>query len=174
MTDKPVKKQDLSHDLVTDLRKLIDDTRGRVAAAVNSGLTLLYWNIGKRIREDVLKNDRAGYGEEIVASVARQLTAEYGEGFGRRNLFRMIKFAEAFPDLRIVSTLSAQLSWSWRRRSLKQKDLLPMEGAEVAGLTALCKAFHFRLWTSRGGSHSGDRADHNHHSPGTWRRSRLA
>lgn len=145
MTDKPVKKQDLSHDLVTDLRKLIDDTRGRVAAAVNSGLTLLYWNIGKRIREDVLKNDRAEYGEEIVATVARQLKAEYGEGFGRRNLFRMMKFAEAFPDLRIVSTLSAQLSWSHFVEVLSVKSDLAREF-----YAEMCRVERWSVRTLRG------------------------
>ncbi len=72
----------------------------------------LYWNIGKRIREDVLHEQRAGYGEEVVQTVSAQLALEYGRGFGRTNLFYMVQFAEAFPDVEIVQTLSGQLSWS--------------------------------------------------------------
>ncbi len=64
--------------------------------SVNSGIVLLYWNIGRRIREDILKGTRATYGEEIVSALAKQLAAEFGQGYSRRNLFNMIRFAEVF------------------------------------------------------------------------------
>ena len=98
--------------LVTDLHALIERSRTQVAATVNSALVMLYWHVGKRIRADVLNNDRAEYGEEIVSTLSTQLAEEFGTGFGRRNLFRMVRFAEVFPDRNIVQTLSAQLSWS--------------------------------------------------------------
>jgi predicted nuclease of restriction endonuclease-like (RecB) superfamily len=98
--------------LHAELRELILATRERVAQAVNSGLTLLYWQVGDRIRRHVLKEKRAAYGEEIVSALATQLTAEFGEGYGRRNLFRMIRFAEVFPDAKIVSALLTQLGWT--------------------------------------------------------------
>jgi hypothetical protein len=98
--------------LVTDLRKMIDESRQVVSQTVNSALVWLYWNIGKRIREDVLKKERAEYGEQIVSSLGRQLIEEFGRGFGRRNLFRMMRFAEVFPDEQIVSSLMTQLSWT--------------------------------------------------------------
>jgi hypothetical protein len=68
----------------------------------------LYWNIGTRIRQDILQEKQAGYGEQIVDSLSTQLSAEYDRGFGRRSLFRMIHFAKSFPDERIVSALSTQ------------------------------------------------------------------
>jgi hypothetical protein len=95
-----------------DIRLLIVDTRARVAATVNSGLTLLCWKIGHRIRKDILQEKRAEYGEEIVAALARQLEAEFGRGFSRSNLFNMVRFAEVFPDLEIVQALTGQLSWT--------------------------------------------------------------
>jgi predicted nuclease of restriction endonuclease-like (RecB) superfamily len=98
--------------LIADLRKMIDESRQAVAQTVNTALVWLYWNIGKRIREDILKQKRAEYGEQIVSTVSRQLGAEYGRGFAARNLFRMIRFAEVFPDEQIVSSLMAQLSWT--------------------------------------------------------------
>ena len=101
-----------SEGLVDDLRRLIEQSRQQVAQAVNSATVWLYWNIGKRIREDILGNQRAGYGEQIVSSLSAQLTAEYGRGFSRQNLFRMIQFAEVFPDEEIVSSLMRQLSWT--------------------------------------------------------------
>ncbi len=98
--------------LIADLRKMIEDSRQAVAQTVNTALVWLYWNIGKRIRQDILKEKRAEYGQEILSTVSKELTAEYGSGFSVPNLSRMIRFAEAFPDQQIVSTLSKQLSWS--------------------------------------------------------------
>ena len=52
--------------LLTDLRELILHARAGVARAVDSGLVTLYWHVGRRIRRDILKEKRAGYGENIV------------------------------------------------------------------------------------------------------------
>jgi hypothetical protein len=98
--------------LLGDIRHLILDTRSVVATTVNAGLTLLYWKIGQRIRKDILREKRAEYGTEIVASLARQLEEEFGRGFSRSNLFNMVRFAEIFPDLEIVQALTGQLSWT--------------------------------------------------------------
>ena len=110
-----------------ELRELILATRERVAQAVNSGLTLLYWQVGDRIRREVLKEKRAAYGEEIVSALATQLTEEFGEGFGRRNLFRMIRFAEVFPDAKIVSALLTQLGWTHFTAIIRLDDPLKRE-----------------------------------------------
>ncbi len=110
--------------LVSDLRRLIDQSREQVAVTVNSVLVMMYWHIGRRIREDVLENDRAEYGKEIVQTLSAQLTAEYGRGFGRRNLFQMVRFAEFFADEQIVATAPQQLSWS------HFVELIPLEDVE--------------------------------------------
>jgi hypothetical protein len=98
--------------LLADVRGLILQAREQVARAVDARLSTLHWHIGDRIRRDILKERRAGYGEQIMSSLATQLEAEFGRGFGRRNLFRMIRFAEVFPDQRIVSALMTQLGWT--------------------------------------------------------------
>src|SRR3990172_11526242 len=98
--------------LLHDIRRMIEETRSSVATMVNAGLTMLYWQIGKRINEEILKGGRAEYGEEIVSTLSRQLEIEFGRGFGKRNLFRMIRFAEVFPDPKIVSALVTQLGWT--------------------------------------------------------------
>ncbi len=102
----------LEQPLLTDLRELILSARQQVAQTVNAGLTMLYWQVGDRIRRDTLKEKRAAYGAEIVQSLSAQLEMEFGRGFGRRNLFRMIRFAEVFPDQSIVSALLTQLGWT--------------------------------------------------------------
>ena len=99
--------------LVADLRQRIDGARRRAAAAVNADLTLLYWQVGDRIRREILGEKRADYGEAIVSALGRELTAEYGWGFSAKNLRHLIRFAEAFPEEEIVSTLSRQLSWRY-------------------------------------------------------------
>lgn len=98
--------------LLADVRALIEASRLLVTSAVNAELTLLFWRIGHRIHMEVLSGQRAGYGLEIVPTLAAQLTRDYGRGFGEKNLRRMIKFAATFPDESIVATLSRQLSWS--------------------------------------------------------------
>src|SRR4030043_1005354 len=108
----PTKTQKPSDILFQDLRGLIIEARQDVARQVNSALVFLYWRVGKRIRQDILKEKRAEYGEEIVSTVSTQLVPEFGEGFSKRNLFRMIRFAEVFLDEKIVVTLSRQLGWS--------------------------------------------------------------
>ena len=80
-----------SGKLVEDLRSLITETRQDVARQVNSALVMLYWHVGKRIRQDILKEKRGEYGEEIVPTLSAQLVPEFGEGFSKRNLFRMIR-----------------------------------------------------------------------------------
>lgn len=109
--------------LGSEIRELILAARESVAQTVNAGLTMLYWQIGNRIRREILKEKRAEYGEEIVHALSAQLEAEFGRGFGEKNLRRMMQFAEHFPDTKIVATLSRQLGWS------HFKEIIPMADA---------------------------------------------
>ena len=110
--------------LIVDVRKMIDAARQRVATTVNAELTLLYWQIGHRIQIEILHGERAGYGEEIIATLAQQLTLEYGRSFEEKNLRRMIQFAETFPDESIVAALRRQLGWSHFKFLIPLKDPL--------------------------------------------------
>lgn len=108
--------------LFGDIQQLIEESRQRVAVEVNSTITMLYWQIGNRINEEIEGKDRIElYGKEIVATLWRQLTEEYGAAFSEKNLRRMMQFAKVFPDVEIVSTLRRQLSWS------HIKIILPIE-----------------------------------------------
>lgn len=116
-----------SQRLISDLRRLIQESREHVARTVDSGLVWLCWRIGKRIREDILKEERAEYGRQIVATLSRQLTPEFGRGYSEKSLWRMIQFAELFPDEQIVAALSRQLGWSHFRELLPLDDPLKRE-----------------------------------------------
>jgi predicted nuclease of restriction endonuclease-like (RecB) superfamily len=87
-------------------------------------MTLLYWRIGRRIQSEVLRGGRAEYGGQIISTLAQQLEVEQGRGFSAKNLRHMILFAEAFPDVEIVLTLSRQLSWSHFLKIIYIKDNL--------------------------------------------------
>ena len=114
--------------LVEDLRQIINQTRSRVAVNVNAELTLMYWHIGERINREVLGNERATYGKQIVAQVARQLQEEFGaKGFDEKSIRRMMQFAACFPDFQIVATLSQQLQWSHFVEVIPLKDDLQRE-----------------------------------------------
>ena len=84
---------------------MIEDARAAVAVTVNTGLTDLYWRIGKRINDEIVKGKRAAYGDEIVSTVSRQLEMEYGTGFSVKNVRHMMRFSDSFPDDQIVLSL---------------------------------------------------------------------
>ena len=104
--------QALEKTLFKDLTQIIEQGKQQVVTQVNSVLTLTYWHIGKKINDYVLKNERAGYGKEIMPPVASKLVERYGKSFDLKNLYRMMQFAEKFQNLEIVVTLSRKLSWS--------------------------------------------------------------
>lgn len=108
-----MKVQDLQlGHLLDDLKQLIKEARLRVASSINSGLVILYWRIGMRVFDEILKNQRAEYGKRIVVTLSRTLVEQFGQNFEEKNLRRMIQFAGKFPDFENVVTLSRQLSWS--------------------------------------------------------------
>lgn len=100
-------------ELINDLRQIIDSARSRVAATANYELTAMYWHIGNRINSEVLGNERAVYGKQIVSQVATRLQEEYGaKGFDEKSIRRMMQFAQLFSDFQIVAPLVSKLSWS--------------------------------------------------------------
>ena len=113
--------------LLSDLRALIQSARQRVATVANSTQTMLCWYVGRRLLRENLQEGRAAYGKRILATVSQQLTAEYGDGFSLRSLYRSIQFCQLLPDEAIVSTLSTQLSWSHFMELLPIKDSLERE-----------------------------------------------
>ncbi|MCD0456877.1 PDDEXK nuclease domain-containing protein [Chryseobacterium sp. LC2016-27] len=112
-TESPDNQIVFSNDkLFVDLSHLIEQSRQKVAMQANSTLTILFWQVGKRINDDILQNQRAEYGKQIVSTLSAQLETSYGRNFAEKNVRRMMQFAEHFSDLQIVVTLSRQLTWS--------------------------------------------------------------
>lgn len=95
-----------------EIVELIHSTKQRMAVAVNAELTLLYWHIGQRINQYILNGERAAHGQQIIANLAKKLTAEFGKGWSKRNLGYMMQFANTFADYEILQSLIAKLSWT--------------------------------------------------------------
>lgn len=98
--------------LMNDIIHLIQQGQQRVATEVNATIVLLYWSIGKRINDELLEDKRGEYGDKIIESVSQQLSLDFGKGYSRSALFRMVRFARLYPNPEIVATVSRQLSWS--------------------------------------------------------------
>jgi predicted nuclease of restriction endonuclease-like (RecB) superfamily len=99
-------------DLISAISLLIEQSQNHIATQANSVLTHLFWQIGKRINDDILQNKRADYGKQIVVTVSQKIETKYGRSFSDRNLRRMMQFATVFNDFKIVTPLATQLSWS--------------------------------------------------------------
>ncbi|TDN80606.1 uncharacterized protein DUF1016 [Salegentibacter sp. 24] len=74
-------KNGLHHNLLKELSQLIEQGKHQIAVQVNSTMTLVFWEVGKRINEEILQNERADYGKNIVTTVSSQLKKQYGNSF---------------------------------------------------------------------------------------------
>jgi len=156
-----VSEKESNKKLFGDVRQLIESAKNRIAATVNAELTLLYWQVGKRISDEILKGERGEYGKQIVAGLSHELSVRFGRGWSKRNLTQMIKFAEEFPDFQIVQTLSAQLSWSHFvslisiADPLKREFYLTMATEERWSIRTLVARIDSQLGTSKNTPHRG-------------------
>ncbi len=108
-TDSPAETE---QSLLSDVTHLITYAKQRAAVPLNAELTLLYWQVGKRVAETVLQGDRATYGKQVIATLAKSLKARHGKGWSNQQLCHCLRFAEVFPNEPIVSALRRQLSWT--------------------------------------------------------------
>lgn len=127
-----------------DISTMIYDAKNEMMMHTNISIISLYWNIGKKLVEDVLKGQKANYGENIIAMLSRRLTVEYGKGFEKSAVFKMVKFYQEFPEYEKVKMLSQQLSWS------HFVELLPIEDELKRDFYAvMCKNENWSVRTLR-------------------------
>lgn len=130
--------------IYTKISNLIAARKAELSHAVNTAMIFLYWEIGETICLDVLNSTKADYGNRVVEEVSKRLMQEYGKGFNRSSVFRMIKFYQLFPDKRKVATLSQQLTWS------HFVELLPIEDELKRDFYAgMCKSENWTVRTLR-------------------------
>jgi hypothetical protein len=99
------------NSLLAEVRLLIDVTRQQVDSAFNAELTQLYWHIGSRISFELLQGQRGEYGKQVMAELARQLTADFGKRWSELQLRHCLRLAENFQDEQILSAVQRELSW---------------------------------------------------------------
>lgn len=102
----------LNNPLLQELTEIIESGKEAVVSQVNQTLTLVYWQVGFKINRYLLKDERAEYAKNIVVTLSRELETQYGRDFTEKNVRRMIQFSKVFNDFKIVTTVSAKLSWS--------------------------------------------------------------
>lgn len=122
-----VNKPQNINNLFSEIKQLIEEAKQNVAVVVNATTTILYWNIGERINTEILGNKRAEYGKEVVKSLSKDLTEEYGKGWSEKQLRHCLRIAETFPNKEILYALSRQLSWTHFRTIMYLNDELKRE-----------------------------------------------
>ena len=102
-----------SKSLVTDIQNILHTARTKSYAVVNFAMVEAYWQIGRRIVEEEQRGKgRADYGAQLIKSLSKSLTDDFGKGFSGANLRSFRQFYLTFPDAEICYTLCSKLSWS--------------------------------------------------------------
>lgn len=110
--------------LFNDVCLIIDQARRHVATYVNVEACLMNWHVGKRIKEDVLYNQRAEYGKQILKNLSVKLTERYGTGWGTEKLKHCVRSAYLFSEDDIMYAARTQLTWTHLRSLMSLKDSL--------------------------------------------------
>lgn len=113
--------------LFEQICRLIENSRSNISVAVNREITLLYWQTGKFIQQEILRFKRGEYGEQIIATLSHQLINQYGKGWSKQQLWNCLYTVETFPDEKTISTLSGVLSWSHIKEIIYLKEPLQRE-----------------------------------------------
>lgn len=119
---KPTNQVQDNGILFSDVCGIIENTRQRIATSVNSEICYMNWHIGKRIKEDVLFNQRSEYGKQIVKNLAEKLTERYGKGWGYEKLKHCVRSAYLFSEEEIGYAVRTQLSWTHLRSLMSIDD----------------------------------------------------
>lgn len=116
-----MKKDDITTlctpDFIQEIKRIVTNARQKAYAAINSAMVEAYWQMGKRIVEQEQQGrGRADYGSQLLKSLSKELTAEFGKGFSVNSLYYFRQFYLAFPEK--LPTLWGILTWSHYKRLL--------------------------------------------------------
>jgi predicted nuclease of restriction endonuclease-like (RecB) superfamily len=124
-----------AHSYISEIKQILSQARQKAYSAVNTTMIEAYWEVGKRIVEEEQNGaNRAAYGEEILKTLAIELSNEFGKGFSMTNLKNIRKFYSVFGNSTkrqtvsdqlentIWQTLSAKLSWSHYERLMRVEN----------------------------------------------------
>lgn len=100
MSNKMINNDEITNELVEEIKMLITNARTKISQQVNETLVDTYWNIGRTIIEKEQSGKiKAEYGKSILLNVSKRLTKEIGKGFSKSNLFNMRKFYMVYSKI---------------------------------------------------------------------------
>ena len=133
---------EISNNYISEIKKILKDARQKAYTAVNSAMVEAYWEIGRRIvEEEQSGRERAEYGKEIIKNLSKELTEEFGKGFGERNIRNIRQFYVLFSDYEKWKSLISKLTWTHIQKVLKVSD----EKARIFYLTEAAE----NMWSVR-------------------------
>ena len=124
MNDELTANPQSEESLYGDVCQIIDGARSRIATYLNTEVCMTNWYVGKRIKEDVLFNQRAEYGKQVLKNLSARLTERYGRGWSEKHLRHCLRSAETFSEDEIVSATQRQLTWTHLKTLVYIKDPL--------------------------------------------------
>ena len=133
---------EISNNYISEIKKILKDARQKAYTAVNSAMVEAYWEIGRRIvEEEQSGRERAEYGKEIIKNLSKELTEEFGKGFGERNIRNIRQFYVLFSDYEKWKSLISKLTWTHIQKVLRVSD----EKARIFYLTEAAE----NMWSVR-------------------------
>ena len=133
---------EISNNYINEIKTILKNARQKAYTAVNSAMVEAYWEIGRRIvEEEQSGRERAEYGKEIIKNLSKELTEEFGKGFGERNIRNIRQFYILFSDYEKWKSLISKLTWTHIQKVLRVSD----EKARIFYLTEAAE----NMWSVR-------------------------
>ena len=133
---------EISNNYINEIKTILKNARQKAYTAVNSAMVEAYWKIGRRIvEEEQSGRERAEYGKEIIKNLSKELTEEFGKGFGERNIRNIRQFYVLFSDYEKWKSLISKLTWTHIQKVLRVSD----ENARIFYLTEAAE----NMWSVR-------------------------
>ncbi len=127
-----------------EITDIIETRKTNAKIAVNNEQLSMCWEIGRCLTHDVMGSEKAEYGKQVVAEISRRLTIQYGTGYNKTAVFRMIQFYKEFEDVEKLAILAQQLTWS------HFIELLPIEDEQKRNFYAvMCRNENWSVRTLR-------------------------
>ena len=133
---------EISNNYINEIKTILKNARQKAYTAINSAMVEAYWKIGRRIvEEEQSGRERAEYGKEIIKNLSKELTEEFGKGFGERNIRNIRQFYVLFSDYEKWKSLISKLTWTHIQKVLRVSD----ENARIFYLTEAAE----NMWSVR-------------------------
>ena len=94
--------------IVENIKDQIRSAQHRAILNANKEMLILYWNIGKII------NENSTWGSKFLNKLSSEISSEFptAKGFSVRNLKNMVRFYREYPEIEIVQSVTAQITWT--------------------------------------------------------------